>query len=706
MADLEQLRAEMAKHFGFQEFLPGQEDALSAILAGRDALVIMPTGGGKSLCYQLPALVLQGVTVVVSPLIALMKDQVDSLTARGIPATAINSSLSDADLDDRLQGLARGAYRLVYIAPERFRSERFLRVLAPLSIALFALDEAHCVSQWGHDFRPDYLRIRAALRELGQPPVVALTATATPDVRADIITQLGLGQDGRGEPQVSVSGFARPNLMLRVTRVGGRDDKLARIAKVIKARGSGIIYCSTRKNVERVTADLRKLGVRALCYHGGLGDAERRTTQDAFMQAERPVVVATNAFGMGINRPDLRFVLHHDLPGSLEAYYQEAGRAGRDGEAAECELLFNFADVRTQEFFIEGANPSATVVRGVYGVVAARAKDESVAMTGESIASRLPEKANDMAVSTALVLLERAGLVARTFDPDSGTSKLSLAGPPRSGRDLPFDFAALEEKHRRDRRRLALMIRYVESRTCRHRFILDYFGDPATPAACTACDRCPGHAAAPAHALSDDEITIVQKALSCVARMNGRFGRGRITQVLTGSAAQEVRAAGLDQLSTYGLLSGLGTTYVGGVLDALVDAGCIEVLEGDYPLLKLTDLGDQVMRRQRALPIALPDRPTRAKPGERAGKAQVTTEDEGAYDDAVYTALKNWRREKAEELGGLPAYLIYADRTLRDLARALPQDLESLVRVRGIGPAKARQFGEDTLLIIRQVTAG
>ena len=249
--------------------------------------------------------------------------------------------------------------------------------------------------------------------------------------------------------------------------------------------------------------------------------------------------------------------------------------------------------MRTQEFFIEGANPSATVVRGVYGVVAARAKDESVAMTGESIASRLPEKANDMAVSTALVLLERAGLVARTFDPDSGTSKLSLAGPPRSGRDLPFDFAALEEKHRRDRRRLALMIRYVESRTCRHRFILDYFGDPATPAACTACDRCPGHAAAPAHALSDDEITIVQKALSCVARMNGRFGRGRITQVLTGSAAQEVRAAGLDQLSTYGLLSGLGTTYVGGVLDALVDAGCIEVLEGDYPLLKLTNLGDQ-----------------------------------------------------------------------------------------------------------------
>ena len=705
MADIEQARAAMETHFGFREFLPGQEPAIAAALAGRDALVVMPTGAGKSLCYQLPALVLDGLTIVVSPLIALMKDQVDALRARGIAAVAINSSLDEAEQDARLREMARGAHRLVYIAPERFRSERFLRTLAPLSVALFAVDEAHCVSQWGHDFRPDYLRLRSVLKELGGPAVLALTATATPDVRADIIAQLGLGADGREPPEVSISGFARPNLSLRVTRVSGREDKLERITRTIRARGSGIVYCSTRKNVERLSGELRARGIQALAYHGGLGDDERRLAQEAFMRQERPVVVATNAFGMGINRPDLRFVLHHDVPGSLEAYYQEAGRAGRDGEAAECELLFNFADVRTQEFFIDGSNPSPSVIRGVYGVVAARAAAEPVALDADTIAGRLPERVNEMAVSTALSILDRAGVVQRVFDPGSGETRLALAGPARPGRELPLDFVALEEKRQRDRRRLAQMVRYIEARTCRHRFILEYFGDPAAPAACTACDRCAGNPHAPARELSEEELVTVQKALSCVARMNGRYGRGRIAQVLAGSSAQEVRAAGLDQLSTYGLLAELGQAQVGALLDALVEAGCIAVLPGDYPLLALTPEGEQVMRRQRAVPVALPARTPRAKPTGRDAGSAAAGPDEPPGNEAVFLALRAWRREKAAELGGIPAYLIYSDRTLRDLARALPGDPEALLRIKGIGPAKARQFGEDTLLVIQRAAA-
>ncbi len=346
------LRAALKQHFGFQAFRPGQAEIVAAVAAGRDCIGVLPTGGGKSLGYQLPALLRDGVTLVVSPLISLMKDQVDALVARSIPATFINSSLPLPELNARIDRLARGQVRLAYVAPERFRDPRFRAAAAKAQISLVAVDEAHCISSWGHDFRPDYLQLGPALTELSHPQVLALTATATPEVRADIITQLGLGVAPRRSPEVIVSGFARPGLTLAVSRTATHDAKLDRCLKILAEAPTGIVYCATRAMVDRVAGRLRQQGIACAAYHAGLEEAERERAQDDFMAGRLPVVVATNAFGMGIDRADLRCVIHWDVPGSIEAYYQEAGRAGRDGRPARCELLFNFADVKTQEYFI------------------------------------------------------------------------------------------------------------------------------------------------------------------------------------------------------------------------------------------------------------------------------------------------------------------------------------------------------------------
>ena len=396
MSDTQNLHRLLYRHFGFRQFLEGQEDIIQAILQGRDTLVIMPTGGGKSLCYQLPALVAPGITIVVSPLIALMKDQVDGLTEKNIPATFINSSIAQSEMEDRIRRMTAGEFKLLYVAPERFKSDFFIRALAPLSLALFAVDEAHCISQWGHDFRPDYLRLKWVLKELGQPQVAALTATATPEVRQDIVEQLGLGKYGRQAPELFVSGFARHNLTLAVTRTKKQAQKLNRIAEIRAALPTGIIYCATRKNVERVTLALREQRVRCVAYHGGMTDEARTNAQALFMSGRYNVAVATNAFGMGIDRSDLRFVLHYDIPGSIEAYYQEAGRAGRDGEPARCELLFNYADVQTQEFFIDGSNPTREIVAGLYDALLRLCRRGPIEMPIAEIARMVPEAANDM----------------------------------------------------------------------------------------------------------------------------------------------------------------------------------------------------------------------------------------------------------------------------------------------------------------------
>ena len=402
----------LKEKFHFSSFRKWQEEIIHTLLTRRDVVVVMPTGSGKSLCYQLPALLLDGVTLVISPLIALMKDQVDGLVQNQVPATFINSALTPPEQGQRLREIQQGKYKLVYIAPERFRNPGFMEGIQSCRVSLFAVDEAHCVSEWGHDFRPDYLRLKGVVEKLSHPPVAALTATATPDVRRDIITQLGLRQ-----PIAFVAGFDRPNLRFHVKRVDGEKDKIDAIVTLLKkGLRRGIIYAATRKNVEALTLALRSNGYKAGSYHAGMEMESRKVVQDLFMEGTLPVVVATNAFGMGIDKSDLRFVVHYDIPGSLEAYYQEVGRAGRDGKPATCLLLFNYADTFTQEFFIDGSYPPQDMVERMYEVLCDIGTDE-IEMTQKALAGRLGRsKSNEMAVSSCLKILEKAGYIERGWE--------------------------------------------------------------------------------------------------------------------------------------------------------------------------------------------------------------------------------------------------------------------------------------------------
>jgi ATP-dependent DNA helicase RecQ len=339
----------LRQHFGHAAFRDGQSDVVESVMAGRDTVAVMPTGRGKSLCYQLPALLLPGTTIVVSPLIALMKDQTDALSARGISATYLNSTLDPSEQYERMQGLEEGAYKLVYVAPERFRQGAFVQSVARSRVGLFAVDEAHCISEWGHQIRPDYLRLPEAIAACGRPPVLAATATATPEVREDIALQLGLR-----DPSIVVSGFDRPNLRYVVRFAPGKDAKRAWLSRILSAvPGPAIVYAATRRGVEDVAQFLARSGHAAVAYHAGMADEDRSAAQDRFMSGQARIVVATNAFGMGIDKADVRAVIHHDLPGSLEAYYQEAGRAGRDGKTAFCTLLYSAADRKLREFLID-----------------------------------------------------------------------------------------------------------------------------------------------------------------------------------------------------------------------------------------------------------------------------------------------------------------------------------------------------------------
>jgi len=377
---------------------------VASVLAGRETLVILPTGGGKSVCYQVPALILPGLTLVVSPLISLMKDQVDALERRGIPAAFINSSLSSGQVSDRMAQARSGDLKLLYVAPERFSAGSTLDRLRDIGVALFAVDEAHCISEWGHDFRPSYLRLAEVREQLGNPTVIALTATATPHVREDIVRQLHLGR-----PTVIVTGFDRTNLTYHVRSCRTDADKDRGLVEELAARdGLAIVYASTRKAVERIAGMLTRQRIRALPYHAGLDDDHRREVQEAFMQEQARVIVATNAFGMGIDKPNVRLVVHHAMPGTLEAYYQEAGRAGRDGEPAECVLLHAFRDRFTHEYFIKGAHARREVVEGLYELLR-RGGPRVAALDAGALSKKLGHKSTARDVEAALRLLERVG---------------------------------------------------------------------------------------------------------------------------------------------------------------------------------------------------------------------------------------------------------------------------------------------------------
>ncbi len=687
--------AALKEHFGFSKFLDGQEEVISEIVSGKDGLVVMPTGGGKSLCFQIPALCFPGVTLVISPLIALMKDQVDALQARGIQATLINSTLSWPEQKERLDGMRNGEFKLVYVAPERFRAESFLRTLEGVEISLFAIDEAHCLSQWGHDFRPDYMRLGKVLEKIGRPQCVALTATATPVVREDILKVLELR-----DPFERVSGFSRPNLSLAITAVDKAAQKDERIKAVISAHKTGIIYCATRKKVDLVSETLASWGVKCVSYHGGMGDAERVKAQEIFISKKVDIAVATNAFGMGIDRGDVRFVIHYEIPGSVEAYYQEAGRAGRDGEAAVCELLFNYADTRTQEFFIDGANPSATTVRQIYQYLLNEADgNHEVFRTLDDIAEHADVK-NSMAVGSALNILGRARMIQRFDVPGKRMRGTRLLQPDVLTRDLAIDEVAMEEKDTRDREKLKAMVEMCYARSCRQEWILHYFGE-ARPTKCGNCDVCRDRSAGDFRKPTAEEELMVKKALAGVARMSRRttqgwqgiYGKGKIIQMLSGSKSQEILNNRLDRLTTYGILSDRTTGYLNGLFRSLAEEALVITQTGDYPLMTLSEKGEAVMKGEESYELRWPD---------EIAKPQGLEEKD--FDPQLFSMLKDLRFRMAKQ-DGVPPYIVFSNKVLEALVRYMPSSVEEALEIPGIGESKAANYLPAFLEMIRTFRA-
>ena len=577
-------------HFGYDAFLPLQEEIVGSVMAGRDTFALMPTGGGKSLCYQLPALALPGLTLVVSPLIALMKDQVDGLEANGIPAGFINSTQTSAELSLVVRRVRAGEIKLLYVAPERANEPRFTDFLQTLSVSLVAIDEAHCVSEWGHEFRPAYRELRNLRRFCPDAPVIALTATATRQVRADILSQLGLQ-----EPGTFVSSFNRPNLTYSIVP---KERNLSSLLTLLeKYRGeSAIIYCGSRKDTEEMALTLRESGFTAEPYHAGLEPDVRRATQERFIRDRTPIVVATIAFGMGINKPDVRLVAHYDIPKSIESYYQETGRAGRDGLPSECVLYFSYAGKSRQEFFIN-----------------------------------------------------------QVEDP---------------------------KEQERARKRLEQVISLCNLSTCRRCFVLQYLGEDWSDENCGGCDNCLGPRE------QYDATEIAQKVLSAVIRTGERFGGAHVIDVLRGSKGERVLAQGHDKLSVYGIAASDSRDELRDRLEDLKREGLLSVSDGEFPTLSVTSRGRDFLRGRETLVLSRPAGRQGAADSGRGGN-RVAADD---YDGGLYSALAALRREIADERG-VPAYVIFGNRALQDMARRVPRTPAEFARVSGVGRAKLEDLG-------------
>jgi len=607
--------------FGLNEFRPWQRQAIEALLGKMPrVLVVAPTGGGKSLTYQLPSMVLEGTTLVICPLVALMEDQVRSLRARGIPATYIASTLEAAERYEREAGLLNGDYKLVYVAPERLASDAFVEKLSRAKISFVAIDEAHCIAQWGHDFRPDYLRIGALLERIRPKRVLACTATATPDVRDEIREQLGW--NGETTCTEVLRGFARPNLHLEAKNVDGPKEARERLISFLtstigdpkNAREGAIVYAATRKASEEYAELLKKRGYHAAYYHAGMDGDARSKIADRFASRKLNVVVATNAFGMGIDRPDIRAVVHVQPPSSIEAYYQEVGRAGRDGNEAKGLLLCSGADISLRRRLVMNSSNGGPA-------------DPELAQRGWKLF-----------------------------------------------RDL---------------------LRYIDARTCRHDFVLRYFGDEQeTLGGCGHCDVCLSE---DAPETDEDGTLIVQKALSAVARAQKRAGITAIAEMLRGTQSEKTRKFGFTSLSTFGLLSDYDQPWILSLLRTLLAAGWIDLTPTEHPVPFLTRTGAAVMKGEIAARVVLPP-PTKAKRsrGERAASANVEL---SGHDRQIFEGLRAHRASVAKSRG-VPAYVVALDRTLIELTLRKPKNASELLHVFGMGPARAEQYGEGFLRVL------
>jgi ATP-dependent DNA helicase RecQ len=664
--------------FHFSSFRQWQEEIIDTLLTRHDVVVVMPTGSGKSLCYQLPSLLLEGVTLVISPLIALMKDQVDGLVQNQIPATFINSALTPSDQGQRLREVQQGRYKLVYIAPERFRNPGFMEGIQSCRVSLFAVDEAHCVSEWGHDFRPDYLRLKEVAERLGRPPVAALTATATPDVRRDIITQLGLRK-----PMTFVAGFDRPNLQFRVKKAEGDSEKIDAIVALLKKGAErGIVYAATRKNVEAVTWALRSKGYKAGSYHAGMEMESRKLVQDRFMEGALPMVVATNAFGMGIDKADLRFVVHYDIPGSIEAYYQEVGRAGRDGEPATCLLLFNYADTFTQEFFIDGSYPSRDMIERTYLALCGIGTDE-IEITQKALAGLLGgKKTNEMAVSSCLKILEKAGHIERGSEGDR-QARVTLRIEPdefrrRSGGKsrqqneiVNFCLDILEASRERtvlvDLDVMAEDLNLSQEQLRRHLAMLHQTGSieyrpPFRGRGLKIRLR------VPLSQLNIDFKEIERRSL---------FERKKLRKMID--------YAYTDQCLRQFILEYFGERSSRHHCD-----NCSNCLDEDKTnTFRFFGKKERMMKGKP--PEKLPE-----PPPDRSGLL--------CHED-LFASLKEMRLKLAHA-SKLPAFVVFHDRTLREISQRLPQTLSELLSVKGCGEYKVSAYGEQTLEVVRAYLEG
>jgi RecQ family ATP-dependent DNA helicase len=677
--------------FGLPALRPGQAEVIAAAEAGRDVLFVAPTGSGKSVAYWVPALVSPGLTLVVSPLIALMTDQVVRLRRAGVAAAAIHSQLDPGEQREALVAALDGRLRFLYVAPERLATPSFEERLAELAVARFVVDEAHCISSWGNDFRQEYRRLAAAVTACGRPPVTAVTATATPQVREDISRSLTLRR-----PFTVVTGFVRIGLTLEVQRCRQGAEKLRAVTRALaEVPGRALVYCGRIRDCEETAEALRADGVAAAAYHGGLDGPVRGQVQAAFTEGRLRVVVATSAFGMGVDIPDIRQVIHRDFPACLEDYHQAAGRAGRDGLPARCLLLYNPADRGLQELFIEQSYPEREVVREVYRALLRAGRWDLQEAAG------LVPSLDRRAVEASVRLLENAGALL----PGGGVRRLAGA---------PVDFEERRRLKEAALARLDQMMAYATSRECRHARIADYFGEQGVARSCSACDNC----LSPRSAERPVPEPAVRAALRAVARFDGHLGGTRLAAMLRGADSSWNRdRPWVRELDFFGALAGWEEEAVRELLVELVERELVLRGHGERPTLGLAPAGRAVLSGELEVTVSIPGSPRPARsegpapPRHAAGRRPDTTPAKAAAAAASgdeldapgqlrFERLRRWRLGLARA-EARAAFTIFDDRTLREIAERDPRSVADLLRVRGVGPSKSSRYGEAVIGVLR-----